>query len=913
MKPHDTFLELAAMAIDFPLTSSERGRLEQHLAACDACGRTAHELRGDNLALAHLPPVTLPERRGAEILAAAMHPPVVRNPARLLVLAALLGLLLLGSLAVGSELLRRMDDDQLSVILPAPSQAASPDAGPGTGPTGMLAVTHREGDKDWIELATMDGVITRLAEGRDPAWLSPDRIVYTCPAAGEMPTGICASDVTMSPAEPLLMVAGADRPAPAPDGRSIAFHRGMVDVGETWVMGADGSNPRLVHTGDFHRWSPDGAWLAGQPESAAYEVAIVGVDGAAFRVLGIGHSPVWSRTGDRVTYAVDAEAGGSIRSVNVSDGVEEILVTATGGSQVGAPVWLPDGRLLFVQDGNVRLFDPANGASIPVTSVTRIWHGPDPGARNPLVVSPDGLWFAYATDTDAEAVVNVNNLAGLPGTPIPWTGGPVTQPAWSPAVTSPAEDTPESSRSPDGTPGPVPSAPPVSGPVVAPASLPLPSGFVSLAPAATGGVWVLVNDPPNLASESGRAVLALLATDGSPAPGWPQEIQGVDCSDGVASPASRLPLVAADGSVRILCRTASPDATRAVFALSFDAAGTAAPGWPVRLPADPVDARMVDDSLVIAASWATTDASGAVLEAEYRILRISADGQLAQGQAVAPVELATDGPNLIYGPNLAADGVAFFRWVREDGTDLATEVLAFGFDGVLPGWPVSVPGLVSVLVAGPDGRYYATASANVEGVDALAASQMLVVLTPGGDVVAGSKLPAAGISVATYAGGTSPLEPMLGSGGSVWVPGVDARGDVVVHALGPDGMVRDGWPWSAGTPIAEQGEVEQDCTGCGVWRTVPAIGPGEVLLVLLAPADATSGGQVVAVGPDGRVVDGWPVKLTNPDGRWDVVVAGADGTVYATAVEPAGARSAITLLAISPDSEVAWRSTLVGR
>ena len=172
MKPHDTFLELAAIAIDFPLASADRGRLEQHLAGCAACGRTAHELRGDAMALSHLPPVTLPERRGAEILAAALHPHAVRNPVRLLVVAALLGLLLLGSLAAGAELLRRMDDDDLGVVLPVPSQAASPEASPGTGPTGMLAVTHREGDTDWIELATMDGVITRLAEGRDPAWLS---------------------------------------------------------------------------------------------------------------------------------------------------------------------------------------------------------------------------------------------------------------------------------------------------------------------------------------------------------------------------------------------------------------------------------------------------------------------------------------------------------------------------------------------------------------------------------------------------------------------------------------------------------------------------------------------------------------------------------------------------------------------
>jgi hypothetical protein len=287
-------------------------------------------------------------------------------------------------------------------------------------------------------------------------------------------------------------------------------------------------------------------------------------------------------------------------------------------------------------------------------------------------------------------------------------------------------------------------------------------------------------------------------------------------------------------------------------------------------------------------------------------LRITAAGQLEQGQEVAGIDLP------VYAPNLAADGVAFLRWVREDGTEPATDILAFSFDGALPGWPVSVPGLVSALVAGPDGRYYATASANVEGVDALAASQMLITLTPGGDLAAGSKLPVAGISVATFAGGTAPLEPMLGTGGSAWVPGVDARGNVVVHALGPDGRVRDGWPWSAGAPIEEQGACGQE-TGCGVWRTVPALGIGKVILVLLAPADATHGGRVVAVGPDGAVMDGWPVEITNPDGRWDLVAAGADGTVYATETEPAGAGSTITLHAITPDGEVAWRSTLVGK
>jgi hypothetical protein len=519
MKPHDTYLQLAAIAIDYPLAPADRGRLEAHLASCPACARSAHGFRADAIAFGDLPRVTLPERRAGEILAAAMHPPAIRHPLRLVLVAALLALLAIGSLAVGAEVLRRLDEEKLLVVPPVATETPGP-----------------------------------------------------VPSASTVPS---ASDV--------------------------------------------------------------------------------------------------------------------------------------------------------------------------------------------------------------------------------------------------------------------PSAPPVSGPVVVPALLPLPAGSVSLAPAAAGGVWVLVNYLPNLAGESGRAVLALLTKDGEPAPGWPQEIRDVDCSvwagsmwAGIpASPTSQLPVVAPDGSVRLLCWTSPYDATAAVFALSFDASGAESPGWPVMLPSDPVDARMIDDTLVIATSSPTTDAEGNVQEVEYRILRISAAGQLEQGQAVAPVDLGNYAPNLTIdgAPNLAADGVAFLRWIRDQGPEPATDILAFGIDGALPGWPISVPGIVSAPVAGPDGRYYATTSAKAN-YDALAANQALVTLTSGGTLSVGLDLPVAGISEATFAGGYAPIRPVLEPGGSAWVPGVDTRDRVVVHALGPDGTVRDGWPWRAGSPIEEQGECGQGETGCGVWRTVPASAPG---------------------------------------------------------------------------------------
>ena len=369
MKPHDTFLELAAIAIDFPLASAERGRLEQHLAGCAACGRTAHALRGDALALSHLPPVILPERRGAEILAAALHPHAVRNPVRLLVVAALLGLLLLGSLAAGAELLRRMDQDDLGVVLPVPSQAASPDAGPSASPgpaaaepPGRLAVTHADpsGDRR-VELLDLDGLgVTNLTPGLgwDPAWLSDTQVVYTCPRMDETLPGICAVDSTKPDELPRRLLAEADHPVPAPDGRTIAIHRGMIDVGETWIMSADGSNPRLLRSGWFPRWSPDGAWLAGQPEGDRQaEVAIVGADGQGFRVLAPGYDPAWSPTGRRIAFAVVEGDVASLRTVDLASGAVEILHTAPAGEEISAPAYLAEGRIAFVQDGNVWIFD----------------------------------------------------------------------------------------------------------------------------------------------------------------------------------------------------------------------------------------------------------------------------------------------------------------------------------------------------------------------------------------------------------------------------------------------------------------------------------------------------------------------------------------------------------------------------
>jgi hypothetical protein len=120
-----------------------------------------------------------------------------------------------------------------------------------------------------------------------------------------------------------------------------------------------------------------------------------------------------------------------------------------------------------------------------------------------------------------------------------------------------------------------------------------------------------------------------------------------------------------------------------------------------------------------------------------------------------------------------------------------------------------------------------------------------------------------------------------------------------VLSVDPSGNVIAGWPYQAAVGLQWQGSC--DMADCGVFRSTPSVGPGNVLYLLLVARDTTVGGSIVAIGPDGRVRSGWPVELRRPGAEFWSVVVGSDGTAYVLAIEPeSGDTSSATILAIAP-------------
>jgi hypothetical protein len=136
--------------------------------------------------------------------------------------------------------------------------------------------------------------------------------------------------------------------------------------------------------------------------------------------------------------------------------------------------------------------------------------------------------------------------------------------------------------------------------------------------------------------------------------------------------------------------------------------------------------------------------------------------------------------------------------------------------------------------------------------------------------------------------------------------------DTAVFALVPSLAIVRGWPFEPATLLERPNPwLGQDGISCPL-LALPAVGADSTLYLPLQARDASVGGSIVAVGPDGRVRPGWPVELRRPGAEFWSVVVGSDGTVYALAIEPEpGDASSASVLAIAPDSTVLYTTTII--
>lgn len=410
-----------------------------------------------------------------------------------------------------------------------------------------------------------------------------------------------------------------------------------------------------------------------------------------------------------------------------------------------------------------------------------------------------------------------------------------------------------------------------------------------MAPGPDGRLWVSIPG-------KGGIVVALLDNTGTPSPGWPVLLPGVDGCDKL--------LPVSDARLRIICNVKPPpggpfDGVARSFTL--DANGVSMAGWPVDT-ADGSDGALDGDELLLLSNPLLQSGGEAGERWPVAVVAIRPDGTQRKGVEV-PFECCDSHSTI--GP----DGVAYVMTRRYGRTasDHETDILAFGLDGPHEGWPITIDGIASDLAFDAHGRAYAT----VVGPDRR--TTRTVVLDKSGHLLPASSTGHAIVSTGTWdgAGGDDyPGPPIVASDGTAYIIETKAS-ETAVLGLDPSGKPLSGWPYRSRSLVQWTGECGAGDTGCGRTRTSPGIGQNNALYLLNKASGSSTGGNAVAIGADGVIRDGWPVGLRRAGAMfWSVAIA-PYGLAWALAIEPETNGSSATVLAIAEDSSVLWTKTIV--
>lgn len=339
MNAHERSLTLAAVALDFPLSTQEAVVLERHLATCPGCALAARRLRDDAAGIAAMERLPAPpEVRGALVRAATGR----RDPAphaagmRWSLVAALVALLAVGGTFVAGAVLDRIRE-------------------PGPAPTDPALVVRP----------------TELPQPTTPAIPAPTV------GRGWQDLGLLGTTVDGRTVQLVL---------PGPDGGLVAIGRDQVSTLPVVWTSDDGSRWTITDQPDAvfgGRVPTDGVLHDGSLWVVGWQIAAQGPQRA-----------VWSSS-DGVAWQV---AGGGQALL----GTEASGLDITAGP-AGLMVWAPDGRAWTSTDGTGWTRSDAGVTGVADAAVDDAFRlvGRDAG-RAFLVTSKDGRsWSAPARQTAA--------------------------------------------------------------------------------------------------------------------------------------------------------------------------------------------------------------------------------------------------------------------------------------------------------------------------------------------------------------------------------------------------------------------------------------------------------------------------------------------------------------------------------
>ncbi len=236
---------------------------------------------------------------------------------------------------------------------------------------------------------------------------------------------------------------------------------------------------------------------------------------------------------------------------------------------------------------------------------------------------------------------------------------------------------------------------------------------------------------------------------------------------------------------------------------------------------------------------------------------------------------------------------------------MTTTLVAFDEHGVRDGWPITIDGSASEVAFDPRGRLHLAVSPPYERP-----SRTVVISPDGGQHVGSDDLDIVSSLTWDGAGDPYPGAPIVASDGSTFIVSTEGIGTTIM-GLDAAGTSLSGWPYRSKLGIQFIDRCEAEDTGCGSNRTPIGIDSHDVLYLIHEAASSSAGGSVVAIRPDGRIRDGWPVGLRRAGSTFWALAVNPNGGAYALAIEPEGNRHSATIVAIAADSTVRYTTTIV--